>query len=103
MRDEGALEAALARPFMGSFDGDYYPSPTLKATAFLESVVKNHPFLDGNKRTGLVGSIAILYEFGLKFKHGNPEKAFEFLSDLAASEHSFDEIEKWIQIHIEQQ
>jgi death on curing protein len=54
IRDERYLESALARPFMGSGDSDYYPKPADKAAAVLESLVHNHPFVDGNKRTGYV-------------------------------------------------
>ena len=54
IRDQGALESALARPF-GTFDQiNLYPSPEEKAAALIESIVKNHPFIDGNKRIGYV-------------------------------------------------
>ncbi|RYD53631.1 MAG: hypothetical protein EOP52_00590 [Sphingobacteriales bacterium] len=50
----GVLESALARPF-GSFNNqDFYQSPVEKAAALLESILLNHPFLDGNKRTGFL-------------------------------------------------
>jgi death-on-curing protein len=51
IRDEGALEAALNRPY-ATFDGlDLYQTPIDKAAALFESVIINHPFVDGNKRT----------------------------------------------------
>jgi death-on-curing protein len=54
VRDEELLDSALNRPFQ-TFDGaELYPTPIDKAAAILESVVKNHPFSDGNKRTGYV-------------------------------------------------
>ena len=52
LRDRGALEAALARPF-ATFDGeDLYPDTAAKAAALMHSLVSNHPFVDGNKRVG---------------------------------------------------
>lgn len=45
LRDVGALESALHRPQTG-----YYDTPTHEAAALLESLVQNHPFVDGNKR-----------------------------------------------------
>jgi death-on-curing protein len=52
LRDRGALEASLARPF-ATFDGeDLYPDATAKAAALLHSLVSDHPFVDGNKRVG---------------------------------------------------
>lgn len=52
LRDRGALEASLARPF-ATFDGeDLYPDAAAKAAALMHSLVSNHPFVDGNKRVG---------------------------------------------------
>lgn len=48
VRDFGALEAAVFRPQTG-----YYEDPVAEAAALLESLVQNHPFLDGNKRTAV--------------------------------------------------
>lgn len=45
VRDLGALESALHRPQTG-----YYPSIVHEAAALFESLIKNHPFMDGNKR-----------------------------------------------------
>lgn len=56
VRDENALKSAIARPFSGFGETEFYPSPEEKAGAVLESVLKNHPFLDGNKRTGVVSN-----------------------------------------------
>ncbi len=50
VRDRGGLEAAVARPFATFAGQDLYPDAASKAAALLESVVKNHPFVDGNKR-----------------------------------------------------
>ncbi len=52
VRDLGALESALAQPRM-TFGGiDLYPTVVEKASALGFSLIKNHPFVDGNKRTG---------------------------------------------------
>ncbi|MGI8518771.1 MAG: type II toxin-antitoxin system death-on-curing family toxin [Acidimicrobiia bacterium] len=48
VRDMGALEAAVFRPQTG-----YYQGPLEQAAALLESLIQNHPFLDGNKRTAV--------------------------------------------------
>jgi death-on-curing protein len=52
LRDRGALEAAVARPQMTFGGEDLYPDVQAKAAAILQSLVMNHPFVDGNKRTG---------------------------------------------------
>lgn len=59
LRDRGALEAAVARP-QATFGGeDLYPELPAKAAALMHSVVTNHPFVDGNKRSGF--SVAVLF------------------------------------------
>lgn len=56
LRDRGALEAAAARSAM-TFDGeDLYPDLASKAAALMESIVMNHPFVDGNKRAAAMAA-----------------------------------------------
>jgi death-on-curing protein len=60
LRDRGLLEAAAARPF-ATFDGeDLYPDLPSKVAALLHSLVANHPFADGNKRTGALAAELLL-------------------------------------------
>jgi death-on-curing protein len=54
VRDLAQLESALARPFQTFDQKDLYLSPLEKAAALIESILKNHPFIDGNKRIGYV-------------------------------------------------
>jgi death-on-curing protein len=60
VRDLGLLEPALAMP-AATFGGELlHPSLAEQAAAYLFHLVKNHPFVDGNKRTGLVAMLAFL-------------------------------------------
>jgi death-on-curing protein len=60
IRDLGLLESAVARP-QATFDGlELYPSLFLKAAALLDSLINNHPFTDGNKRTGIASAALLL-------------------------------------------
>ncbi|MCX6246091.1 MAG: Fic family protein [Bacteroidetes bacterium] len=54
IRDVKSLESAIARPFMTFEKENLYPTPILQASALIESLINNHPFLDGNKRIGYV-------------------------------------------------
>src|SRR6187402_3120550 len=54
IRDKGILESAIGRPFQTFDDKDLYPDPVEKAAAIFESIISNHPFVDGNKRTAYV-------------------------------------------------
>jgi death-on-curing protein len=60
VREMGRLEAAAARPMASAFGADAYPTLPEKAAALLHSVTRNHPFADGNKRTGTVALIFFL-------------------------------------------
>jgi death-on-curing protein len=52
IRDFGALESAIAQPYMTFGGNELYPSLAEKAAALGFSLIQNHPFADGNKRTG---------------------------------------------------
>jgi death-on-curing protein len=65
VRDKSLLESAINRPFSTFDNSDLYPTPIEKAAAILESILINHPFIDGNKRTGYVLARLILLENGL--------------------------------------
>lgn len=60
IRDTGLLQSALAMP-QASFGGDYLHKDLFEmAAAYLYHIVQNHPFLDGNKRTGAAAAIVFL-------------------------------------------
>jgi death on curing protein len=54
VRDMGALESAINRPYATFNSVELYPNPVEKAIAIIESIIVNHPFIDGNKRAGYV-------------------------------------------------
>jgi death-on-curing protein len=96
IRDESALESAVNRPYQ-TFDGEeLYKTSIEKAAAIIESIVKNHPFIDGNKRTGYV-SMRILLRKDQKDIKAEEEEKYEFVMKIAAGESEFDEIKKWIE------
>jgi death-on-curing protein len=57
LADFGLLESAVMRPQQSIFGGDAYPSIHDKAGALLHSLARNHPFVDGNKRTALLATV----------------------------------------------
>lgn len=61
LRDLGLLESALGRPQASMFGEDAYPDLFEKAAALLHSLLKNHPFVDGNKRTALSSCAIFLH------------------------------------------
>ena len=60
LADFGLLEAAVLRPQQMIFGADAYPDIHTKAAALMHSLIRNHPFLDGNKRTAVL-SVIVFY------------------------------------------
>jgi death-on-curing protein len=77
VRDLGLLESAVAQP-QASFDGTLMHDGVFEmAAAYLFHIVSNHPFVDGNKRAGLVSALTFLQLNGVRIRH-----ATESLYDL---------------------
>jgi len=95
VRDIKLLESAITRPFMTFDQKDLYPSPTEKAAALIESIISNHPFLDGNKRIGYVIMRYFLLENNLDVKANQTEK-FEFVIKIAQGQLSYEQIYSWL-------
>ena len=83
LRDEGLLDSALARAQQLFYCGN--PGLAELAAAYAEEIVKNHPFLDGNKRSGLMAAALFLETNGLEFT-APEEEAVVFTLALAAGE-----------------
>lgn len=99
VRDMELLDSALNRPYQ-TFDGkELYPTPIAKAAAILESIFKNHPFTDGNKRTGYVLARLLLMESNLEI-HTDQEQKYKFVISISTGKLNFDEIEKWLEQHV---
>jgi len=71
IRDSGLLDSALARPLQKEAYGD--PDVFDLAAAYLFGILKNHPFLDGNKRTGLAAADLFLYFNGYSLEAGQED------------------------------
>jgi death on curing protein len=99
IRDLAMLESALERPYAGLESKEFYPSPEEKASAIIESIVKNHPFYDGNKRTGYVLMRLTLLQNNLDIKASMNDK-HQFVIAIASGELDFESILDWIKDRI---
>ena len=96
IRDIDMLESAVERP-KATFDGtELYPTPFQKAAAIFESIIKNHPFVDGNKRTAWLACIAILRLNNYRFIIVE-NVAYNFVIKVASSHLDFEEIVSFIE------
>ncbi|HMK80355.1 MAG TPA: type II toxin-antitoxin system death-on-curing family toxin [Xanthobacteraceae bacterium] len=93
LRDQTLLESALARP-LNLF---HYGKPSLSelAAAYAFGIARNHPFVDGNKRTALVAAEAFLGLNGFDLTAGDAEVVKIFLA-LAAGDITEKELAAWI-------
>lgn len=93
VRDQGLLESALARPEHLAAYGE--PDAAELAAAYGYGISRNHPFLDGNKRTAFVATLLFLRLNGYNLIATDMEKVLKML-DVAAGEISEEAFAEWI-------
>jgi death-on-curing protein len=98
VRDLGLLLSAVARP-QATFDGeDLYPDLFLKAAALLESLVSNHAFVDGNKRTAITSTGLFLRINGYRLTADN-QQLEAFMLQCAQRLISLAQMAIWLKSH----
>ena len=97
VRDPGLLESAMARPVNLEAYGD--PDAAALAASYAYGIVRNHPFIDGNKRTAAVVSEAFLALNGYSLDASDAELVVTFLA-LAAGEIDEDALAEWFRAHV---
>jgi death on curing protein len=96
IRDEGMLESAIARPFQ-TFGGEQlYPTVFSKTAAIGQSLIMNHPYVDGNKRTGLLAMIAMLEGFGYELI-AEPDETYQVTINISTGKIEFEDLCIWIE------
>lgn len=98
LRDEGMLESALNAPFQTFGGEDVYPSLQQKAARLCYGLVKNHPFVDGNKRIGAHAMLVFLALNGVELNHSQAELS-SIILQLAAGEIEAEDLLRWILSH----
>ncbi len=98
LRDEGMLDSALYTPFQ-TFEGeDVYPSIHQKAARLCFGLVKNHPFVDGNKRIGAHVMLVFLALNGIELEYTQKELS-DIILQIAAGEKIYSDLLEWIISH----
>jgi death on curing protein len=97
VRSEALLQSALARPKQFHAYGDE-PDTVAMAALYIAGVVKNHPFVDGNKRTGFLTGVVFLELNGYSLTAAE-EEATQAIFALAAGSLSESEFTEWLRSH----
>lgn len=98
LRDEGLLDSALNAPFQVFGDTSAYPSLQQKAARLCYGLVKNHPFIDGNKRIGAHAMLVFLAVNGLELSYTQQELS-DIILQVAAGEKGYDDLLVWLLAH----
>ena len=101
LRDLGRLEAALATQTQNVFGEELYKDSTEKAAAIIRAIISDHPFVDGNKRTGMLAGLTFLKvnDVGVIFEEGDIE---DFAVAIATDKLDVNSISAWIRQHVNQ-
>ena len=95
IRDLSLLESALFRPQTTFGDRELYPTVFEKAAAIVHSLVLNHPFIDGNKRTATLAMIIFLKRNGVTIKIGK-EDLVTYILSIESKKVNIDDIAEWL-------
>jgi death-on-curing protein len=100
IKDIGLLDSALARPKTSLFGEDAYKTLELKGAALMHSTIKNHPMIDGNKRSSWI-ALNSFFEINGKTINADTEDAFEFVLAVATDAINLEQMASWIKDHTE--
>lgn len=99
IRDDALLDSAIKTPFQTYDNKELYPTLLDKAARLCFGLVKNHPFVDGNKRIGTHAMVVFLAINGVDLKYSDDELINLILS-VASGTQSDSDILRWLQQHI---
>ena len=98
LRDIGLLGAVAARPQASAFGEDAYPGVWTKAAALLQSIVKNRPLVDGNKRLGWLATAVFLELNDTSVAAVANDEVYALVIAVASGTHSVDDIADALQL-----
>jgi death on curing protein len=98
VRDLGALQSAASRP-LATFSGDdLYSDIFAKTSVLMESIIQNHPFVDGNKRTAITAAGSLLRRNGYLLETSQ-EELYRFTMLMATGKAGKKDAEQWLRLH----
>ena len=100
IRDEGLLDSSINTPFQTFSGQDLYPTVLEKAVRLGFGLIRNHPFIDGNKRIGTHAMLVFLNLNSITLSYEDDELISTIMS-VASDKLDADGLLKWIQQHID--
>jgi len=101
IREPEMLDSALKRAFQTFGGEELYADAIDKAAAVLQSVIVNHPFVDGNKRTGVLLGFTLLLANNIHIT-ATEDARYDFVISVSKNELSYEEIVHWLRHNSEQ-
>ena len=99
--DLGLAASALAAPFAGFGETEFYPEPAAKAAILASRILRNHPLPDGNKRVALIAMRELLARNGRSWiRPVREDETAEMIERLASREVSEEDFAAWVEAHI---
>lgn len=99
VRDLESLRAAVGRPWGSSFGRAHFPTPFGKAAALAESIIRRHPFVDGNKRTAMYAAAYLLETLGYELEAEQKELE-DFAVNIAQRTKASEDVAFWFEDHV---
>ena len=100
VRDENLLDSAIYAPFQTFGENELYPTSVEKSARLAFGLIKNHPFIDGNKRIGTHAMLTFL-ELNNVFIEYAEEDLLEIIFRVAEGSCDYSDLLQWIKNHIE--
>jgi len=97
-RDAGLLDSALSAPFQSFAGQSALPTVKQKAVRLGFGLIKNHPFVDGNKRIGAHVMLTMLAINGIELEYTQKE-LYEVILKVASGDAAFEELLRWVMDH----
>lgn len=98
VRDLESIYATVARPWCASFGRDHFSIPFDKAATLAGSIIRRHPFVDGNKRTAMYAASYLLSTFGYEIE-AEQKDLEDFAVSVALEELEAKDIARWFESH----
>jgi death-on-curing protein len=99
LRDDGRLASALVAPRQEVFGQELYPSVYEKAATYVRSIIGDHPFVDGDKRTAVTVAVIFLNRHGIELT-ATPKELEDFAVQVAVEHLEVPVIAAWLKAHV---